>query len=205
MIEQALATAILCARLSSSSSSSGLGRIVPELCTLEQSSLPVELLGRYTPSQEVYSIDESFIRLPSNRREAVAAAREIRVAMRKLIGIPVSIGIAPSKTLAKLANRGSKSETSLGGVCHLGAYGRDQLSGLLGSIDVGDVWGVGRKMAAKYVGLGIRTALDGSIGMVLRKGDGIEVRATGGRRYVVTIDDAATGAALLATLAGRAR
>ena len=119
----------------------------------------IELLGRYTPSQEVYSIDESFIRLPSDRREAVAAAREIRVAMRKLIGIPVSIGIAPSKTLAKLANRGSKSEPSLGGVCHLGAYGRDQLSGILGSIDVGDVWGVGRKMAAKYVGLGIRTAL----------------------------------------------
>lgn len=57
----------------------------------------------------------------------------------------------------------------------------------------------------EFGGWGIRTALDGSIGMVLRKGDGIEVRATGGRRYVVTVDDAATGAALLATLAGRAR
>lgn len=120
----------------------------------------IELLGRYTPSQEVYSIDESFIRLPGDRRQGVAVAREIRVAMRKLIGIPVSIGIAPSKTLAKLANRGSKSEPSLGGVCHLSAYERDQLSGILGSIDVGDVWGVGRKMAAKYVGLGIRTALE---------------------------------------------
>ncbi len=57
----------------------------------------------------------------------------------------------------------------------------------------------------EFGGWGIRTALDGSIGMVLRKGDGIEVRATGGRRYIVTVDDAATGAALLATLAGRAR
>ncbi|MGP7959383.1 hypothetical protein ACTVCO_01030 [Sanguibacter sp. A247] len=61
------------------------------------------------------------------------------------------------------------------------------------------------KPLSEFGGWGIRTALDGSIGMVLRKGEGIEVRATGGRRIVVTVDDAATGAALLATLAGRGR
>ncbi|QIK82227.1 DUF1648 domain-containing protein [Sanguibacter sp. HDW7] len=58
---------------------------------------------------------------------------------------------------------------------------------------------------SEFGGWGIRTALDGSIGMILRKGEAIEVRATGGRRIVVTVDDAATGAALLATLAGRGR
>lgn len=57
----------------------------------------------------------------------------------------------------------------------------------------------------EFGGWGIRTSLNGSVGMVLRKGEGIEVRATGGRRIVVTVDDAATGAALLATLASRAR
>ena len=57
----------------------------------------------------------------------------------------------------------------------------------------------------QFGGWGLRTGVDGSVGMVLRKGEGIEVRATGGRRVVVTVDDATTGAALLATLAGRGR
>ena len=71
--------------------------------------------------------------------------------------------------------------------------------------EVEDVGVVRVDPMGEFGGWGIRTALDGSIGMVLRKGEAIEVRATGGRRIVVTVDDAATGAALLATLAGRGR
>lgn len=57
----------------------------------------------------------------------------------------------------------------------------------------------------EFGGWGIRTALDGATGVVLRTGEGIDVQRTGGRRFVVTVDDAATGAALLNTLASRTR
>ena len=68
----------------------------------DMSARSAEILSRYTSHQEVYSIDESFIELTGTLDETVAQAREIRRAMRKLIGLPVSIGIAPTKTLAKL-------------------------------------------------------------------------------------------------------
>jgi DNA polymerase V len=130
----------------------------------------VELLGRFTSSQEVYSIDESFIRLTGTPQQVSAIAREIRVATRKLIGLPVSIGIAPSKTLAKLANRGSKSSRALQGVCNLGDYSPAQLAAILGSVEVGEVWGIGSRTAQKLVGMGIHTAAD------LRDTDAVQLR-----------------------------
>jgi nucleotidyltransferase/DNA polymerase involved in DNA repair len=113
----------------------------------DMSARSAEVLSRYTSSQEVYSIDESFIELTGTLDETVAQAREIRRAVRKLIGLPVSIGIAPTKTLAKLANRGSKQNRALGGVCHLGSYAPDRQTAILASVDVGDVWGIGRRDA----------------------------------------------------------
>ncbi|TFD06338.1 Y-family DNA polymerase [Cryobacterium sinapicolor] len=134
------------------------------------SARTVELLGRYTSSQEVYSIDESFIRLTGTPQQVTAAAREIRVATKKLIGLPVSIGIAPSKTLAKLANRGSKTAPALLGVCNLAAYAPAQLTSILQSVEVGQVWGIGGRTAKKLIGLGIYTAAE------LRDADAARVR-----------------------------
>jgi DNA polymerase V len=136
----------------------------------------VELLGRFSSAQEVYSIDESFIRLTGTARQVSAIAREIRVATKKLIGLPVSIGIAPSKTLAKLANRGSKSARALQGVCNLGDYSPAQLTAILDSVEVHDVWGIGSRTAQKLVGMGIRTAA------ALRDTDAVQIR----RRFGVT-------------------
>lgn len=124
------------------------------------SARAVELLSRYTSSQEVYSIDESFIRLTGTTEQVTATAREIRTTIKKLIGLPVSIGIAPSKTLAKLANRGSKSSPALQGVCNLNAYTAEQLTAILASVDAGQVWGVGSRTAKKLTGMGIHTGAD---------------------------------------------
>ncbi|SEN62542.1 Y-family DNA polymerase [Cryobacterium luteum] len=142
------------------------------------SARAVELLSRFTSSQEVYSIDESFIRLTGTPAQVTAIAREIRAATQKLIGLPVSVGIAPSKTLAKLANRGSKSSASLQGVCDLAAYSPDQLTRILRSVDAGQVWGVGSRSAAKLTGIGIHTAGD------LRDSDAVRIR----RRFGVTME-----------------
>ncbi|WP_051973770.1 hypothetical protein [Cryobacterium sp. MLB-32] len=106
------------------------------------SARAVEILSRYTSSQEVYSIDESFIRLTGTPAQVTATGREIRTIIKKLIGLPVSVGIAPSKTLAKLANRGSKSSPALEGVCNLAAYTPAQLTAILESVAAGQIWGV---------------------------------------------------------------
>ncbi|MFC5930538.1 Y-family DNA polymerase [Cryobacterium melibiosiphilum] len=135
------------------------------------SARTVELLGRYTSSQEVYSIDESFIRLTGTPGEVTATAREIRTAVKKLIGLPVSVGIATSKTLAKLANRGSKTAPALAGVCNLAAYSPEQLTTILTSIEVGQVWGIGARTAQKLIGMGIYSAAD------LRDADAVRVRS----------------------------
>jgi DNA polymerase V len=126
----------------------------------DMSARSAEILSRYTSSQEVYSIDESFIELTGTLDDTVAQAREIRRMIRKLIGLPVSIGIAPTKTLAKLANRGSKQNPALAGVCHLGSYGPEQQTAILASVDAGEVWGIGRRTAKKLIPLGIHTAAD---------------------------------------------
>ncbi|WP_158253255.1 Y-family DNA polymerase [Cryobacterium sp. N19] len=134
------------------------------------SARTVEILGRYTSSQEVYSIDESFIRLTGTPAQVTATSREIRAAIKKLIGLPVSIGIAPSKTLAKLANRGSKSSPALEGVCNLAAYTPAQLTLILESVAAGQVWGVGSRTARKLTGMGIHTAAG------LRDTDAVRIR-----------------------------
>lgn len=136
----------------------------------DMSARSAEILSRYTSDQEVYSIDESFIELTGSLDDTIAQAREIRRALRKLIGLPVSIGIAPTKTLAKLANRGSKQNAALAGVCHLGSYAPEQQTAILASVDVGDVWGIGRRTAKKLAPLGIHTAAD------LRDADAARIR-----------------------------
>ncbi|QNE44264.1 hypothetical protein F1C15_10990 [Frigoribacterium sp. NBH87] len=136
----------------------------------DMSARSAEILSRFTSHQEVYSIDESFIELTGTVDETTAQAREIRRVVRKLIGLPVSIGIAPTKTLAKLANRGSKQAAALAGVCHLGSYSSAQQTAILASVDAGDVWGIGRRTAKKLVPLGVHTAAD------LRDADAARIR-----------------------------
>lgn len=119
-------------------------------------------------TQEVYSIDESFIDLSAIPGDLVRRARIIRRRIHQWIGIPTCIGIGPTKTLAKLANAIAKSAERKPGsypahhaqICHLGACTREELAQLLQATEVGDVWGVGAKIGAQLRAQGIHTALD---------------------------------------------
>lgn len=119
-------------------------------------------------NQEVYSIDESFVDLSGIRGDLVRRARTIRKRIHQWIGIPTCIGIGPTKTLAKLANAIAKNAERKPGsypaqhaqICHLGACTPEELQALLQATEVGDVWGVGPRIAAKLRAQGIATAQD---------------------------------------------
>ncbi len=106
-------------------------------------------------NMEVYSIDEAF--LPMEESQSEAFAQELRARVRRWTGIPVSVGIGPTKTLAKLANRWAKKNLHMNGVFDLTA---DEPDEILAGIECQDIWGIGGRTAAKLAKAGIRTALD---------------------------------------------
>lgn len=120
----------------------------------------MSLLSRFSPDQEVYSIDESFLDLTGITNNHTDYAQRIRQTIRQCIGIPVCVGIAPSKTLAKLANHVAKKNPRFGGVCNFNSMSATELDALLASIEVGEVWGVGRRTGPKLQEIGIRSVLD---------------------------------------------
>jgi len=109
------------------------------------------------PRVEVYSIDEAFLDL-SGVADPVALCREIRAKVLQWVGIPVSIGIARTKTLAKAANRRAKKDARLGGIYDHSA--EPDPEALLAGMDVGDVWGIGPRHQKRLWARGVRTALD---------------------------------------------
>lgn len=117
------------------------------------------VLSAEAPAIEVYSIDESFLDLDNMAVDLTAWCRDLRRQVRQWTGIPVSIGIGPSKTLAKLANRLAKKSARADGVLDL--TGKPAwIEAALRKTKVGDVWGIGPRWAAACAGVGIHTAFD---------------------------------------------
>lgn len=116
----------------------------------------MKTLHELVPALEVYSIDEAFLDLGAlPYTDLYALGVRIRATIKQYTGIPVSVSMAPTKTLAKLANRYAKKHTD-SGVFHIdGADVRDMV---LRQTDVADVWGVGPRYARMLEGYGIRTA-----------------------------------------------
>ncbi len=116
----------------------------------------MNVLKKICPQVEVYSIDEAFIRLDGYlpEEEMEMYAKRIRASVWKYVGIPVSIGLGSTKTLAKVANKLAKKSES--GVVFLRSG--EQVSEVLRDFPVGDIWGVGRRHAKKLHALGIQTA-----------------------------------------------
>ena len=118
--------------------------------------------------QEVYSIDESFIDLTGIKGDMTERSRKIRHRILQWIGIACGIGIGPTKTLAKLANHIAKTAERKPGsypdhhaqVCHLGNLASTELEALMHATEVGEVWGVGRRIGAQLKEAGIHTVLD---------------------------------------------
>jgi len=117
-------------------------------------------LASITPHIEVYSVDESFLNLSELAIPSYQAwGHQVRAAVLKQVGIPVSIGIAGSKTLAKLANDRAKKIPELSGALDLTQQG-PATDHYLAQMPVRDIWGVGRKLAPLLGADGIHTALD---------------------------------------------
>lgn len=114
--------------------------------------------GRFTPAVEIYSIDEAFLGLDGFDRQGLTAQMILmRQKIRQWTGIPVSVGIGPTKTLAKLANRIAKKYAS-DGVYDLGDD-PGRLTRILGDTEIEDIWGISRRWGARLRRLGIGTAL----------------------------------------------
>jgi DNA polymerase V len=119
----------------------------------------MSILQQMEPEVEIYSIDEAFIRLPKAADSSLTAhALTLKKKIKKDVGIPVSIGIGPTKTLAKVANRIAKKNPGLGGVFDLAAH--QNPDHLLAGMPVGNIWGIGPRNAAKLNRQGIISALD---------------------------------------------
>jgi DNA polymerase V len=125
----------------------------------DMSNRVVEVLSEFSPNVEVYSIDESFLDLSGFERQGFYEyGAEIRQRVWAWLGLAVCVGIATTKTLAKLANHAAKKALAGGtGVCDFTAMAEDELTQLFAHIHVGEVWGVGRKLAAQLEEIGIHT------------------------------------------------
>jgi DNA polymerase V len=118
------------------------------------------IIEQEAPRVEVYSIDEAFMDLTGvdHAVDLLTFGKKVKAKVDQWTGITVGVGIAPTKTLAKLANNAAKKYPATGSVVDL--MDPDRQKRLLALVDVSDVWGVGRRTTEKLRSRGIHTALD---------------------------------------------
>lgn len=150
----------------------------------DMSNRTMTILRDYSPHIEVYSIDESFLDLnglAGHWDSMTAMGQSIRHRLRQWTGLPVCVGIAPSKTLAKLANHVAKKRKKFDSVCDFAAMTESELDALFATIDVGEVWGVGGRIGARLRAMGVETvkALRDASPAWLRAHFGVVMERTG--------------------------
>jgi DNA polymerase V len=124
--------------------------------------------ARYAPRALQYSIDESFLDFAGVRDDLVEIGRSMRAAVLRETGLPTSVGFGATKTLAKLANHIAKTAdrkpgsypAQLAQVCDFGRMDQRQLDYLFKRTEVGEIWGVGRRIGEKLRASGIHTVRD---------------------------------------------
>jgi DNA polymerase V len=126
----------------------------------DMSARVMEVVGRSGIWQEVYSIDESFIGLPGDAAHAYAAGARIRAAVARHVGVPVCVGIASTKTLAKFANRIAKQNIGLAGVCQLDSMPAREVARIQSQVPATGLWGVGARTGTRLAAMGIDTIAD---------------------------------------------
>ena len=127
----------------------------------DMSSRVMSTLEAMSPRCEIYSIDEAFCDLTGvrNCRVLQEFVQELKDAVYQNTGLAVGVGIAQTKTLAKLANHAAKKwQRQTGGVVDLSSLGRQRK--LMAALPVDEVWGVGRRISKKLEAMGIKTVLD---------------------------------------------
>ena len=125
----------------------------------DMSARVMNVLGQFAAEIEVYSIDEAFLDLTGFEHLDLAIyGKHIIRTTQQSTGIPVSIGIAKTKTLAKLANKCAKKITENKGVCALDSDEKTEAA--LKTFPIDDVWGIGRQHAKRLHLMGVKTAFD---------------------------------------------
>lgn len=142
----------------------------------DMSSRMMRTIASLVPAIEVYSIDECFADV-TGIESVTELGRMIRSRVLKWVGIPTCVGIAPTKTLAKLSNHIAKRYRIFEGVFNWTELTPERQEKALSTIPAGDVWGVGRQISAALETMGITTALD------LKNADEALIR----RRFGVTL------------------
>jgi len=123
----------------------------------DMSARVMNTLRQFAPSVEVYSVDESFLDFSGMQRfDLTAHALSIRQTVWRWVGVPVCVGVAPTKVLAKVANRLAKKDKAGEGVRILANNWESDLK----TIEVNDVWGIGRQYAKLLNKYGVNTAYD---------------------------------------------
>lgn len=120
------------------------------------------------PTQEIYSIDESFIGMEGVRGDLVERSHKIRSRILQWTGIPCGIGIGKTKTLAKLANYIAKTAERKPGsypehlsqVCNLSSLDDSERLAIFGATEVGEVWGIGRRIGKQLTDAGVKSVQD---------------------------------------------
>jgi DNA polymerase V len=118
----------------------------------------MNILASYTPSHEIYSIDECFLDLSGMTVDLREYGLKMRRQVGRWTGIPLSVGIAPTKALAKVANRIAKKYPELQGVHVIDS--EEKRIKALRWLAIEDVWGIGRRYARKLRTMGVNTAYD---------------------------------------------
>lgn len=121
----------------------------------DMSARMMQVVGGFAPRQEIYSIDETFLDLAGMSGDYTELGQRIRRRVKQWVGIPTGVGIAPSKTLAKIANHLAKTNPAFAGVCELTALPQQEQDRLLNALPVREVWGVGRRLAPRLEKIGI--------------------------------------------------
>ena len=121
----------------------------------------MEVLHQFSPDVELYSIDESFIDLTEFKHlDLIAYCQKIKETIKQWTGIPVSIGIGATRTLAKVANNIAKKEEKYNNVFHIE---NNKVDGILEQLPVSEIWGIGRRMTKRFAldfRANIKTTLD---------------------------------------------
>jgi len=120
----------------------------------------MSLLSRYTPNLEIYSIDEAFLDLSGmgTSEQLLPYSRDMVRTVTKGTGIPISLGIAPTRTLAKMASKFAKKYKGYQSVCLMDTDEKRETA--LKLFDISDVWGIGPRHTDTLSYYGIRTAWD---------------------------------------------
>ncbi len=120
----------------------------------------MELLARYSAWQEIYSIDECFLGVKGSGEDLLALGRTMKDACQRNVGVPVCVGIAPTKTLAKLANKWAKHNPVFGGVCRWESVPPAEREALMSRLSVIEIWGVAARLTKRLYAMGINSILD---------------------------------------------